>query len=173
MRNKIIFLLIVLIFLGISNVYAGDTRSKNTVRIMSGVSILASGTSTFMIDLKDDRYYPILSAEPFSLQFSGLTCAWVDPATQKTQSLSGATINAAFRMSNHFPSGSTVTPGLFTGAAVITSKLESTNIVTDLAYDSGNTEYTYDFFPQKGRYLIIDITAGATDMVTSAYTDLD
>ena len=168
MKNKTFFILTVLMLLLVlpHAPYAGETRSKNTIKIMSGQTIVAGGTSTYMIDLKDNRYYPILLGEPFSLQFSGVSCA-AGSATP------AAKINAAYRMSNHFPSGDTVTPGLFTGAAKITSKLESTNIVTNLAHDSGNTEYTYDFFPQKGRYLIIDISAGAVPMITSVYIDLD
>jgi len=151
--------------------FEGQSREPNNVLIMSGQTIFAGGTSTFIIDLKDDNYYPILIGEPFSLQFSGVSCAGVD-STGKMLVLTGATINAAYRMSNRIPSGVTAI-GLLTGSKQITSKLESTDIVTDLAHDSGNTEYTYDFFPQKARYLIIDITSGATDTITSVYIDLD
>lgn len=147
-------------------------RSRNTIKIMSGVTIAASGTSTYIIDLKNPAYWPIVYGA-FSLQFSGVTCGYEDPATGKTGSLSGATINVAYRQSNRLPSGTNVIKGMLTGTSEVTSNLESINIVTDLAYDSGNTEYVYEFFPEKCRYLVMDVTAGATTMVTTVYIDMD
>lgn len=145
-------------------------RSRNTIRVLSGQTIFASGTSTYIIDLKNPAYWPIMYGN-FSLQFDGVTCAWTTGGV--ALALSGATINAAYRQSNRIPDGSNVIKGILTGSSVIASKLESVNIVTNLAHDSGNTEYVYEFFPEKCRYLIIDVTAGATDMNTTVYIDMD
>ena len=49
---------------------APANRHENSIRIMSGQTIIASGTSTFIIDLRSFRYYPIVEGD-FSLQFKG------------------------------------------------------------------------------------------------------
>lgn len=141
----------------------------NNIKILSGVTINgAGGTSTFIVDLRDH----CITTGDFSVQFSGVTCGWEDPATGEVIRLSGATINAYYRMSNHMPSGASVFKGLNPHDVSITSALEQVTIVSDLNSQSGNTEYIYDFFPDVCRILVIDITAGATTMVTDVWLDM-
>ena len=62
----------------------GASRADNSIQIMSGQTIIASGTSTFIIDLKNAAFWPILEGE-FSLQFRGVTSAWVESRSIKKQ----------------------------------------------------------------------------------------
>ena len=120
--KKVIFLSALFLFVSFSLcfAYTDKPREPNTVVIMSGQTIAAGGTSTYVIDLKDDNYYPILIGEPFSLQFGGVTCAWV--VGSSVSPMGGATINASFRVSNRMPSGNhTIVKGLLTGTTKITS----------------------------------------------------
>ena len=144
----------------------GASMADNNIPIMSGQTIAASGTCTFIIDLRNPAYYPITEGD-FSLQFAGVTSAWVTSAGAVSP-MGGATINAAYRMSNRMPSGTVgIGTGLLTGTSVITSNLESINIVTDLPIDTGDTEYVSSFWPvKKFRYLIIDITSGVTPTIS-------
>ena len=165
---KKLSLIILSLLISCSTVFAqqpDQKRSRNNIQIMSGNTIVGSGTSTYIIDLKNPVYWPIVYGS-FSLQFSGVSCA-AGSATP------GATIGVAYRQSNVLPSGVGVDKGLLTGTSEITSKLESINIVTGLAHDTGNTEYVYEFFPEKCRYLIIDVTAGAIPMIATIYIDMD
>jgi len=144
--------------------------SDNNFKILSGVTIDASGTSTYIIDLADH----CIKTGDFSIQFSGTTCGWEDPATGRSIKLTGATVFAGYRMSNYIgpPSGASVFKGLNPHDSGITITLESLSIVSDMAVDTGNTDYVYDFFPEPCRYLIIDISAGATRIVTDVWLNM-
>jgi len=170
-RYRLIALLILLFAIPSYAAEIVPERSANTVPIMKSQVILANGTSTFVVDLQAQQFYPILEGD-FSLQFSGVTCRYA--------TLTGATINAAYRVTHHTPSGVSLEnstgqfiTGLLSGISRITSRLESVDIVTDLAHDSGDTEYCYSFWPEKCRYMIADVTAGATDVVTDVYLNMD
>jgi len=136
--------------------------------ILSGHTVYASGTCSFIIDLK---YYKIKEGD-FSIQLSGVTCGWEDPATGIIQYLSGNTINARCWSTNDLGSGVTHT-GLMMGTDYIIDNLEGVTPFYNLNIQSGLTRYIYDFFPDKARYLILDVIAGATSVVTSVFFDGD
>lgn len=133
----------------------------NNIKILSGVTIVASGTSTYIVDLRD---HCIVSGD-FSIQFSGLTCA-------AGAYNAGADINAYYRVSNHIPSGLSIYRGLLPHDSEITDNFEQVTIVSALAFDSGNSQYIYDFFPDVCRFLIIDITAGVVSMNTDVWLEM-
>jgi len=138
----------------------------NNIKILSGNTIEPGGTSTFIVDLTN---YCIVTGD-FSIQFSGVTCAWV--VNGSVSPMGGATVFAAYRMSNHMPSGSSVYRGLNPHDVSFTDILESISIVSDMAFDTGNTQYIYDFFPEPCRYLILDFSAGATPMKTDVWLNM-
>lgn len=140
--------------------------SDNNIKILSGNTITASGTCTYIIDLAD---YCIKTGD-FSIQFSGVTCAW--EVGSSVSPMAGATIFASYRMSNHMPSGSSVVKGLNPHDVVISNTLESLSIVSNMAFDTGNTDYVYDFFPEPCRYILIDVSSGATPMITDLWLNM-
>ena len=138
----------------------------NNIKIMSGVTIQDSGTSTYIVDLRDF----CIKTGDFSIQFQNLTSAW--EYNSAVSGCGGVTINAYYRMSNHIPSGSSVYRGLNPHDVAIADTLETVTIVSGLVHDTGNTQYIYDFFPDVCRYLIIDITSGASPLKTDVWLDM-
>lgn len=138
--------------------------TANIVTIMSGTTLVASGTSTYIIDTLSQQfgYRPTGS---FSLQFKGFS---VGPSPA-----GGATISAAWRGTNTLPTGVTQT-GLLPTYQTPTSKLESTSIVSAMNILSGNTEYSYWFFwVTPYRYVLVDITSGVSATGVTAYVKVD
>jgi len=138
--------------------FAEGEPQDNVICIMTGTTVLASGTSTYIIDLNN----PMFGYRPlgdFSLQFKGFT----------HDAVGGATVNAAWRGCNYLPVGVRST-GLLNGAQTPQGKMASTTIVSNMNVENGNTEYVYGFFYiDPVRYMLIDITAGVSNLGVSAY----
>ncbi len=162
MKRFFNILSILLILLIPSVLFAQEVKEQPPMRIMSGQTIIAGGTSTFMINLRNPGYnFPVKG--DFSIQFANMSTA-----------TSGATVNAAYRISNVFPEAtggiSEGFEGILTGSSEITSSLESVDILSDVSVTSGNTDYLWGFWPVDiTRILIIDITAGGYNITTDVY----
>jgi len=163
--KKCRLLVLVLLVLLVPGVSFAASACLKPINIFSGVTILKGGTSTYVVNVS--KCNPPLRGN-YTFQFSSVT-----PVGAGEETVSGATINLAYRISNRLPSGTGVGVGLLTGVSVITSNLEGADIVTGLAHDSGNTEYTYGFWPTDNPgYVILDATAGVTDMIISGKMDM-
>lgn len=140
--------------------------AKNVILILSGVTLAANGTSTYIIDTNSGIFGNRPTGE-FGLQFSGVSP--VGPVT------AGATINAAWRGSQKMPSGVSVYEGLLPPNASVTTILPSTAIVSNMNVVTGNTEYVYGFFTiDATRYILVDITAGIASLWNvQAYVKVD
>ena len=90
--------------------------------------------------------------------------------------LSGATIDSVnYRMAN-FITSDTVPygySGLLSGTSTVQGPLETVTVIDNLDITSGNSLYIYEFFPQKARYLIVDVTSGSTDIKATLWLDMD
>lgn len=152
-----------LFIVGIAHGQSQVEPASNVIKIMSGNTVSASGTSTFIIDLnsKEFGYRP---TGDFSLQFKGFVAE---------SPLGGATVSAAWRGCNVLPTGVTMT-GLLPNRIIPTSKMASTAIVNGLNVVTGNTEYAYGFFTvDTVRYILVDITSGLSNLGISAYVKVD
>lgn len=165
----ILFLLIIFISVPVS-----AKRISNWIELSSGISITGiGGASVYIVDLRSPAYDPVTRGD-FGVQLAGVTCAYTSNGS--TLSSSGATINAHFAEINHLNIGTAsaaVAAGAWVDANTIASKLNWQAIFTNLAYDSGNTEYGYGFDPEKLRYIALRFTTGVTDMYIKIYLDMD
>ena len=174
---KKIAVFFILFFLVVSpTVWAGGKTSR--VLIASGQTVHGiGGASVYILDLHSPAYESVIEGD-FSAGFSGVTPAFIPSGTTEALVLSGATINVQFAEIFHLNLGvnrAAVSAGVLLDGSVVAAKLNWQNIpnMTNLAHDSGNTDYTYDFQPIKSPYLGIRIVSGATSMAYTLYSDMD
>jgi len=162
--KRLIIPIILALLLVVTSMPAFGEEDPRPIYILHNQKVCAGGTSTFVIDLKEKNKQHV---EYQSLQFlSNTTPYWT--------ALSGATVNAAARITHVLPSNiASGFRGLLSGVSPVNDNFRSTSIVSGLAHDSGNSRYVYDWSVKNTRYELIDITAGVTDMYVTVVVNLD
>uniref|UniRef100_A0A6M3L4S6 Uncharacterized protein n=1 Tax=viral metagenome TaxID=1070528 RepID=A0A6M3L4S6_9ZZZZ len=159
MKKLLIFLFALMLIFCASPSIA--KRADNNISISSATIIGNAGISVYVIDMRTGAIDPFqyvwdTGVSPFSFQLSGVTCAYAP--------LSGATINFDVAESNYLPSG-TERNTWHSDTDFESSLFQWTPIISDLAYDSGNTKYVYPFFLRQCRYMFLRATSGITTIV--------
>ena len=173
-KIAIFFILFLLIAVGLAQA-GGKT---NRVLISSGQTVHgAGGASVYIVDLHSPAHEAVMEGD-FSAGFSGITNAWFKGGTTEVVVLSGATINVQFAEIFHLNLGvarAAVAAEVLLDNSTVAAKLNWQNIpnMTNLAHDSGNTDYAYNFQPIKSPYLGLRIVSGVTSMAYTLYLDMD
>ncbi len=173
-KIAVFFILFLLVTAGFAQ--AGGKTSR--VLISSGATVHGiGGASIYIVDLHSPAHEAVMEGD-FAAGFSGVTCAYQNTGVTDTQVASGATINVQFAEIFHLNLGvarAAVAAGVLLDGSTVAAKLNWQNIsnMTNLAHDSGNTDYAYDFQPIKSPYLGLRIVSGVTSMAYTLYLDMD
>jgi len=168
MKTFIVFLLSLFLSMPVISLAQEQQRDANNFKVFSGQTIFGSGNSVVVVDLRDPRYDKIVEFD-FSIQLSGIT-------STEGEYLAGATIDAIqFVTLPVLPSGNVAEgfSGILSGNSIFTAKINWTTVVNDLNIQSGDTEFGVPLFAEKGRFLLLRLIAGAADILTSLWIDMD
>ena len=175
MRKIAVFFILSLLVAGLGSAQAGG--KTNRVIIASGQTVHGiGGSSVYIVDLHSPAHEAVVEGD-CAAGFSGVTCGY-EQSGGTVFALSGATINVQFAEIFHLNLGvnrAAVLAEVLLDGSVVAAKLNWQNIsnMTNLAHDSGNTDYAYDFQPIKSPYLGLRVTSGATSMAYTLYLDMD